>query len=122
MEAGGRREGSSFLLPLSNRILSGMRRLPVLALLPLLACGGSGTGPAPADLETISQAGSLANSAQVATDVTVAFKVLHGPSGAVTTPKNGKPVTFTVLTGGGTVAGAATTTVNTGADGVASAT
>jgi hypothetical protein len=99
-----------------------MRRLPVLALLPLLACGGSGTGPAPADLETISQSGSLANSAQVATDVTVAFKVLHGPSGAVTTPENGKSVTFTVLTGGGTVAGAATTTVNTGADGVASAT
>jgi len=96
--------------------------MPVLAvLLPLLACGSSGTGPAPADLETISQSGSLPASAQAASDVTVAFRVLHGPSGNITTPQSGKPVTITVLTGGGTVGGAATTTVSTGADGIASA-
>ncbi len=98
-------------------------RMPVcFALLPLLACGSSGTGPAPVDLESLTQSGTLPTSAQVATDVTVAFKVLHGPSGNITTPESGKAVTFTVLTGGGSVGGAATTTVSTGADGIASAT
>jgi len=98
-----------------------MRRVPVLALLPLLACGSSGTGP-PEVLESIIQSGSLPANAEAASNVTVAFKVLQGPAGHITTPESNKQVIIRVLTGGGTVDGETITTVNTDADGIARAT
>ena len=98
-----------------------MRRVPVLALLPLLACGGSGTGPAEV-LESIIQSGSLPATAEAASNVPVAFKVLQGPAGHITTPESNKQVIIRVLTGGGTVDGETITTVNTDADGIARAT
>ena len=98
------------------------RRVPVCALVvPLLACGSSGTGP-PEDLESITQSGTLPTNAEAASSVPVAFKVLHGPAGNITTPESNKQVTIKVLTGGGTVDGKDITTVNTGADGIARAT
>jgi hypothetical protein len=93
------------------------------ALLVLLAtaCGGkTHTGPEP-DLETIAVTGTPPASAEVGSTVTASFLVLHGPAGSVTTPKSGKAVTFTVVSGGGLVAGGASTVVTTGANGIATA-
>ncbi|HTL05297.1 MAG TPA: PPC domain-containing protein [Gemmatimonadales bacterium] len=93
------------------------------ALLVLLAtaCGGkTHTGPEP-DLESIAVTGAPPASAEVASTVTASFLVLHGPAGAVTIPKSGEAVTLTVVSGGGLIAGGASTVVTTGANGIASA-
>ena len=100
------------------------RKLAALALsvgiAGVVSCGGkSGTGPEP-DLESLSLSGSVPATAEAGSTVTVAVVVRHGPAGSITTPKSGKPVTFTVVSGGGTVASGNTTVVNTGTDGIAS--
>jgi pre-peptidase len=97
-----------------------VERSAALLVLLAAACGKSGTGPEP-DLETITQFGSAPASAPAGSTVTVSFLVLHGPAGAITTAKSGEVVTFTVVSGGGSVAGANTAVVATGANGVASA-
>jgi pre-peptidase len=95
------------------------KRSAALVLLLAAACGKSGTGPEP-DLEAITQLGSTPASAPAGSTVAVSFLVRHGPSGAITAPKSGEVVTFTVVSGGGSVAGGTSTVVSTGADGVAS--
>ena len=95
-----------------------VERLAALLVSLTAACGKSHTGPE-ADLETIAPNGSTPASAAAGSTVPVSFRVLHGPAGAVTTPRSGKAVTFTIVSGGGLVAGATSAVVTTGADGVA---
>ena len=101
-----------------------MRHTHLTALLLLTgaaACGGGGT-TAP-DLGFLVQAiGTPPTTAVVGTSVSLAAKVLHTEAGGATTPAAGKTLTLTVTAGGGTVNGATTATVTTGADGSASAT
>jgi hypothetical protein len=97
-----------------------VKRSATLLVLFAAACGKSSTGPEP-DLETIAQTGSTPASAEAGSTVVVSFLVLHGPAGSIATPRSGKAVTFTVVSGGGTVAGVTSTVVTTGPNGIASA-
>ncbi|PYP40406.1 MAG: hypothetical protein DMD43_08615 [Gemmatimonadetes bacterium] len=87
-------------------------------LAAIVGCGYSNTGPE-ADYVVLLQSGTTPVNALAGSSVSVAFLVVHGPAGAITTPKSGVAVTFTVISGGGTVAGSTSTTAGTGADGIA---
>ncbi len=94
----------------------------VLLLISATACGGGGDTAGP-DLGFLVQA-SVAppTSAAAGSVLPIAVKVLHKESGGGTTPVAGKAVTLTVTAGGGTVNGAGSATVTSGADGSVSAT
>lgn len=84
-------------------------------------CGGGKTTEP--DLGFVVQAvGTVPSTGVAGTPVQVTAKVLHRESGGGTTPVAGKVLTLTVTAGGGTVNGATTAAVTTGADGGASAT
>ena len=89
-------------------------------LAAIVGCGTSSTGP-DADYVVLSQSGTTPVNALAGSSVNVSFLVLHGPAGAITTPKSGAAVAFTVVSGGGTVNGSTSTIVGTGADGIATA-
>src|ERR1051325_8670959 len=91
--------------------------IPVF-LAAIAACSTSSTGP-DTDYVVITQSGTTPVNALAGSSVSVSFLALHGPAGAITTPKSGAAVTFTVVSGGGTVNGSTSTIVGTGADGIA---
>src|SRR3989442_1781118 len=89
-------------------------------LAAIVGCGYSNTGPE-TDYVVITQSGTTPVNALAGSSVSVAFLVLHGPAGAITTPKSGAAVTFTVVPGGGPVDGSTSTPGGPGADGIATA-
>jgi uncharacterized protein YjdB len=103
-----------------------MRRLALaatvgLALLFTAGCSSSGGGTVVTVLGyTVTIKTAPPTTAQVGTSIPIAFTVTENESDGTSKPASGKSFTVTVTAGGGTINGAASATVTTGADGSAS--
>lgn len=99
--------------------------LPIFGLSVLASCGSGGsTTPTTVTVlgYTVIITSAPPTTAQVGTSIPIAFKATENESDGTSKPASGKSMTVAVTAGGGTIGGAPSTTLTTGADGSVSTT